>query len=145
MARDVAANASTDAADRDAEMAPDDNNDKPLLPTSAAPSFEKKKSLLSMEVVLVLFYGAMNLGSASGIVLVNKAVFHTCGFHFPIALTCMHTLATALTMRIFALPSVGFFKPERIPVSRTWTLALAFCGYVIFGNWSLDVNSVGAW
>ena len=80
------ANASTDAADRDAEMAPDDNNDKPLLPTSAAPSFEKKKSLLSMEVVLVLFYGAMNLGSASGIVLVNKAVFHTCGFHFPIAL-----------------------------------------------------------
>ena len=46
-------------------------------------------------------------------------------------------------MRLFAHKSVGFFVPQRIPVSRTWTLAIAFVGYVVFGNWSLDVNSVG--
>ena len=94
-------------------------------------------------LMLTILYGIMNLGSATGVVLANKAVFQTYEFHFPITLTCIHTLATAITMRIFAMKGIAFFVPKRIPASRTWTLALAFVGYVVFGNWSLDVNSVG--
>jgi solute carrier family 35, member E3 len=46
-------------------------------------------------------YALLNIVSASGIVFANKAVMSTYGFHFVVALTLIHTVATIGGMKAF--------------------------------------------
>lgn len=88
-----------------------------------------------------LLYGALNIASASGIVFANKAVFSTYGFKFTCALTWIHTLCTLVGMRIFL--RLGIFQYKKLPQLQLLPLAVAYVGYIVLCNLSLNVNTVG--
>lgn len=78
---------------------------------------------------------------ASSIVFANKLVFEAYSFKYPIALTWAHTLATLAGSRIFA--RLGMFTPKTdIPVRKVLPLAVAFIGYIVLNNASLQINTV---
>jgi solute carrier family 35 protein E3 len=62
-------------------------------------------------------------------------------FPFPIALTFIHTVFTALGLKAFR--AFGVFKPKALTWRQTTPLAAAFCGYIASQNLSLKFNSVG--
>ena len=84
---------------------------------------------------------SFNFTSAVGIIFVNKVVFKQYGFHFATFLTVCHFVVTFIGL-VF-LTQINFFKPKRVPILEVIPLCLAFCGFVVFNNLSLQENSVG--
>lgn len=58
-------------------------------------------------------------------------------------LTCIHFVTTFIGLRLCVLCDV--FKPKRLSVLRVLPLSLAFCGFVVFTNLSLQNNTVGTY
>lgn len=86
-------------------------------------------------------YALLNIGASTSIILANKAVYTFARFPFPIALTFIHTVFTALGLKAFR--AFGVFKPKALTWRQTTPLAAAFCGYIASQNLSLKFNSVG--
>ena len=84
---------------------------------------------------------SFNFTSAVGIIFVNKVVFKEYGFHYATFLTVCHFIVTFIGL--FILTRINFFKPKKVKISEIIPLCLAFCGFVVFNNLSLQYNSVG--
>ena len=82
-----------------------------------------------------------NFTSAVGIIFVNKVVFKEYGFHYATFLTVCHFLVTFAGL--FVLTKIKYFEPKKVPIMEVIPLCLAFCGFVVFNNLSLQENSVG--
>lgn len=74
-------------------------------------------------------------------VFANKFVFQDIDFPFPFALTWIHTGFTLIGMGLLA--RLKWFEPKRLPASKLFPLAVAYCGYIVLGNASLNLNTVG--
>jgi solute carrier family 35 protein E3 len=86
-------------------------------------------------------YLCLNVVSACGIVFANKIVLNETGFHFPVALTFIHTAITWLGMQLLACG--GAFQVKSVTIRQVVPLAAAFVAYIVLGNLSLQLNTVG--
>ena len=120
----------------------------PLLPVASVgekkelpsllPSFLPSVPSLSLANAVYIW---TNLASSIGIVLANKAVFTRHGFAFGTFLTLLHFATTFAGLLLCA--ALGIFSVKRVSVARVLPLSLAFCGFVVLTNLSLQHNSVG--
>ena len=86
-------------------------------------------------------YVALNIGSGTSIVFMNKLVFSVLGFSYIYALAFVHTAVTAMGMWGFGW--CGVFEPKPLPLQSILPLAGSFLGYIVFWNLSLRMNPVG--
>lgn len=92
-------------------------------------------------VLRVGSYMLLNFISSVAIIWLNKWVF-LAGFSFAISLTVIHFLFTFLGLWVAA--NWGLFRrDEPIPILQVLPISLAFCGFVVFNNLSLQYNSIG--
>jgi hypothetical protein len=85
-------------------------------------------------------YGLVNVSSAVAIVMANKVAMYTYGFKFPVALTLIHMIVTAIGMR--AMSWCALFDKKPIPFVSSMQLASANVGSIVFNNLSLQWNTV---
>jgi len=88
-----------------------------------------------------ILYALFNIVSVTGIVVVNKRVFKTYDFHFPITLVMIHTIITFLGL--FTASALGFFDRKDLPVNPRLILAASFVFYNAASLVNLNVNTVG--
>jgi hypothetical protein len=79
-----------------------------------------------------------NCASTIGIVVVNKLVYVTHGFTFPVALSWLHVCFTAAGMAVVA--ACGGMAARKIPWVDRMQVAVALAAYVVLGNLSLQVG-----
>ncbi|MEO0957658.1 MAG: hypothetical protein AAFY66_04195 [Pseudomonadota bacterium] len=82
-----------------------------------------------------------NVASTSTIVVLNKHVFSTYAFKFPILLVCVHMAITWAGMRGAA--ALGTFKLKPVGFRSAFLLAAVFNGYNVSSLANLRLNSVG--
>lgn len=95
-----------------------------------------------MRPELLILGLAVNLLSSISIVFLNKWIYVHHGFP-NMTLTCIHFLVTFLGLQICV--SLNVFKPKQLPLIKMVPLSLAFCGFVVFTNLSLQSNTVGTY
>lgn len=88
----------------------------------------------------IFTYGVLNILSAVLIVVANKVVLYTYHFAFPVALTWMHTIMTAVGLQLMAL--LGMFTIKRLPWEKTAPNAVAYVAYIVFNNMSIQLNTL---
>lgn len=86
-------------------------------------------------------YCLINIMVSTACIFVNKSVFNVLLFKFVITLTLIHTFFTYAGMVLFA--QAGFYKPKSIPQLKLLPVAAVFVMYIVFGNLSLNINTVG--
>lgn len=86
-------------------------------------------------------YMVFNFVSATAIVFVNKLLFQSYGMAFSTFVTFCHFLVTSLGTLLCEY--LGVFEPKRLNHLDVLPITLAFCGFVVFNNLSLQYNSVG--
>jgi solute carrier family 35, member E3 len=92
-------------------------------------------------VMKVSGYMFLNFVSSVAIIWLNKWVFMS-GFDFAISLTVVHFLFTFGGLWIAM--SWGLFHREKtLSLIQILPISLAFCGFVVFNNLSLQYNSIG--
>ena len=84
----------------------------------------------------------INICSSICIVFLNKWLYVHHGFP-NMTLTCIHFVTTFIGLRLCVAFNV--FKPKRLSVLKVVPLSLAFCGFVVFTNLSLQNNTVGTY
>lgn len=84
----------------------------------------------------------INICSSICIVFLNKWLYVHHGFP-NMTLTCIHFTTTYIGLRLCAFFNV--FQPKRLSVLKVAPLSLAFCGFVVFTNLSLQNNTVGTY
>lgn len=97
---------------------------------------QRKKNV---EVVASLL---INLVSSIAIIEVNKHIYMTYGFP-NMTLTCLNFVVTFLGLVL--CNQLGMFKIVRVPIIKMLPMALTFCGFVVFTNFSLEYNSIGTY
>lgn len=83
--------------------------------------------------------GQFNAPSADQ--LDERRVFTTDRFNFGTTLTIIHFLTTTIGLEILA--RFGFFEKKHLSIPAVLPLSLAFSGFVVLTNLSLQFNSVG--
>lgn len=91
--------------------------------------------------VQTAFYMALNFLTSVGIINVNNLVFKTYGFRFSTLLTGVHFVCTFLGLLV--CHQFGMFTIKRVPIRKVIPLCLAFVGFVVFNNLSLQYNTIG--
>merc|ERR1719410_1753962 len=86
---------------------------------------------------------ALNFCSAVGIIFVNKIIFKQYDFQYATFLTACHFVMTFFGLIILSLKPISYFIVRPVNISEVIPICLAFCGFVIFNNLSLQTNSVG--
>ena len=89
-------------------------------------------------VFAVLF----NIVVSLSIVIVNKYLYAHAGFP-NMTLTFMHFVTTFLCLHVCQM--WGMFSLKSVPILSMIPLAIAFCGFVVLTNLSLENNSVGTY
>lgn len=88
------------------------------------------------------FWLITNVVAVVGIVSVNKLVFSHFNFHFGTLLTVIHFAFTAVCLEV--AKGVGFVeRKSNVKWLKVLPLSMAFCGFVVLTNLSLQYNSVG--
>lgn len=87
------------------------------------------------------FFIVANILTNVSIVMVNKSVFETYGFHYPTALTAVHFAVTGLGLHLAA--SFGVFERKPVPWGAIMPLSLSYALCTPLSNLSLHYNSVG--
>ncbi|XP_065662041.1 solute carrier family 35 member E3 isoform X2 [Hydra vulgaris] len=91
---------------------------------------------------LVTFCVLLNICSSICIVMINKWIYTY--YHFPnITLTCIHFIITSLGLKVCSI--FNLFNPRYVPIKSMLPLSVAFCGFVVFTNLSLEYNTVGTY
>jgi hypothetical protein len=85
-------------------------------------------------------YGLVNATSAVAIIMVNKVVFYSYGFGFPVALTLIHTIVTAIGMSVMAW--LAFFEKKALPLTSKLQLASSNTAAIVLNLLSLQLNTV---
>ncbi|GET90875.1 hypothetical protein, conserved [Leishmania tarentolae] len=98
-----------------------------------------------MSSVVLFFSLLLNITSSIGVIIVNKRmVFMEAHFEFSTALTIIHFITTFLGCLFFAY-GVKAFTPKKLLIREVFPISCAFCGYVVFNNFSLLTNSVSVY
>ena len=100
----------------------------------------KKKQQRQYDPKTVSFM-AFNFISAVLIVFVNKILFANQGFNYSTFTTVCHFVATWLG--ILCCELAGLFEAKKLRHRDVFPITLAFCGFVVFNNLSLQHNSIG--
>lgn len=94
-----------------------------------------RKALLTLGLLI-------NICSSICIVFLNKWLYVHHGFP-NMTLTCIHFVTTFIGLHLCV--QCGVFKPKKLSVLKVVPLSLAFCGFVVFTNLSLQNNTVGTY
>jgi solute carrier family 35 protein E3 len=92
-----------------------------------------------IETMLVM---GLNFFSSVFIIWANKMSFNT-GFEFPTILTIVHFLSTFFGLYLCVRHRL--FDLKYLPVLQVLPISLAFCGFVVFNNLSLQTNTIGTY
>lgn len=84
----------------------------------------------------------VNLAASICIVFLNKWLYVRMGFP-NLSLTLVHFAVTWLGL--YVCQSLGVFAPKSLRPRQILSLALSFCGFVVFTNLSLQNNTVGTY
>jgi solute carrier family 35 protein E3 len=95
---------------------------------------------LTKERIEVIGYMTLNFVVSVVIIWANKLAYQH-GFKWAITLTALHFLFTFIGLEICA--RYNMFERKALPVLSVLPISLAFCGFVVFNNLSLQYNSVG--
>lgn len=90
---------------------------------------------------LTVSYMALNFLASVGIINVNKLVFQQYAFKYSTLLTGIHFIFTFIGLLI--CNALGMFTVKLVPIRKVIPLCLAFVGFVVFNNLSLQYNSIG--
>eukprot|EP00775_Hariotina_reticulata_P004049 gene4049-4296_t len=101
----------------------------------------RKTSGMSSNKMQAIVWGLTNLSSVVTIVVANKVVMTNYKFSFPVCLTFLHSIVTALGM--MAMASANFFTVKKLPWTKTAPVACAYASFIVFNNLSIKVNTVG--
>ena len=82
----------------------------------------------------------VNFVSCVWIIWSTKICFQQ-GFHFATTLTALHFLLTYAGLEVAAC--LRFFDRKRVPLLGVLPLSVAFCGFIVFNNLSLQHNTIG--
>jgi solute carrier family 35 protein E3 len=85
-------------------------------------------------------YMVFNFISSVGIILLNKVIVGAFKFPYMTCLTMLHFLATSIGCRICM--HMGFFKAKKLNHLDVLPITVAFCGFVVFNNLSLQHNPI---
>jgi solute carrier family 35 protein E3 len=85
-------------------------------------------------------YMIFNFISSVGIILLNKVIVGAFRFPFMTFITMLHFIATSIGCRICM--SMGIYKPKKLNHLDVLPITVAFCGFVVFNNLSLQHNPV---
>ena len=85
---------------------------------------------------------ALNFTTSILIIWANKFAYNA-GFVFATLLTVIHFITTFIGLCI--MRSANMFEPKHISPISVVPIAMAFCGFVVFNNLSLQHNSVGTY
>ena len=117
------------------------NNEKGfLLPPPASAVSSESSSVVSGQSLNIL-YSLVNIASSILIIMSNKVVFTVYKFNYGSLLTLIHFIVTYLGLALAAKMNV--FEPKKLEIFKVLPLSLAFCGFVVLTNLSLQHNSVG--
>lgn len=83
-----------------------------------------------------------NIVLSVSIVIVNKLVYVKTGFP-NVTLTLVHFIITYLGLLI--CERLRIFQVKHLPILQILPLAVSFCGFVVFTNLSLGLNTVGTY
>ena len=86
-------------------------------------------------------YMALNFCASVGIININKLVFGTYGFKYSTLLTGVHFIFTFVGLLL--CNAFGMFEVKLVPIRKIVPLCVAFVGFVVFNNLSLQYNSIG--
>jgi len=82
----------------------------------------------------------VNFFSCVWIIWSTKICFQL-GFKYATTLTALHFLLTYIGLEVSA--ACKFFERKKIPLSGVLPLSIAFCGFIVFNNLSLQYNTIG--
>jgi solute carrier family 35 protein E3 len=97
-----------------------------------------------MDQVNVIGFMALNFFTSVAIIWTNKLAYIS-GFVFATTLTVIHFLFTFWGLFIASNARFRLFERKRIPILHVMPISLAFCGFVVFNNLSLQHNPVGTY
>jgi solute carrier family 35 protein E3 len=92
------------------------------------------------EVAKTSFWMVINFISSVWIIWATKICFQE-GFKFATALTALHFALTYLGLEVSAC--LNFFERKKLPLLGVLPLSIAFCGFIVFNNLSLQFNTIG--
>lgn len=86
------------------------------------------------------FWMMINFLSSVWIIWSTKICF-SLGFHYATALTAFHFLFTYAGLELAA--TCGVFERKTLSILGVLPLSIAFCGFIVFNNLSLQFNTIG--
>ena len=86
------------------------------------------------------FWMSVNFISCVWIIWATKICFQH-GFKYGTFLTAFHFLLTYIGLEVSAV--CHFFERRRLPILGVLPLSIAFCGFIVFNNLSLEYNTIG--
>lgn len=101
------------------------------------PVFVMQASVSPM--VKACLYGTLNVVATVSIVFANKLVMSEYGFKFPVALTWLHSIFTAVGMSVMC--SAGMFEKKVVALHKVIPVAVVYVGFIVFNNLSLKVGA----
>ena len=94
------------------------------------------------KAILLFVYFSINTFSSILIIQINKYIYLNYGIS-NLVLTCLQFAITSLSLIVCA--KLRIFKIVDIPIRKMIPMALTFCGFVVFTNYSLQFNSIGTY
>jgi len=93
-------------------------------------------------MIVTVICWSLNLVSSIALIQINKYIYKQYGFP-NMTLTCLHFLITFICLFICNL--LGLVKIVKVPLRKMIPMSFLFCGFVVFTNYSLQVNTVGTY
>ena len=94
------------------------------------------------KLLQLVFCFIINIFSSISIIQVNKYIYINYGFS-NLVLTCLQFAITSACL--FLCSKFQMIKTVRIPIFKMIRMSLAFCGFVLLTNYSLQFNSIGTY
>ena len=98
--------------------------------------------MLSGDQCVTAGYMSLNFVASVVIIWANKLAYNS-GFPFATTLTVVHFAATFIGLEIAA--RYGLFEKKSIQLISVVPISVAFCGFVVFNNLSLQMNAIGTY
>jgi solute carrier family 35 protein E3 len=100
--------------------------------------------MASMSPWVVAGYMSLNFFSSVAIIWANKLAYKA-GFRFATTLTVIHFIFTFFGLRVMSSDRFRMFSWKRLSILSVVPISLAFCGFVVFNNLSLQFNAIGTY
>lgn len=98
------------------------------------------EDLFSPAMIRTTIWMMINFVSCVWIIWSTKICFQL-GFSYATTLTALHFLLTYIGLEISAC--LNCFERKHVPILGVVQLSIAFCGFIVFNNLSLQYNTIG--